>query len=348
MNSFKINKKIIYIYKIVFFYKIIMNKSVNKSMNKQKKFIDEQIQLYGNQKFNVNELSEKYKSRFLIIKIINNTIQTTSKYDIRGERMIDFMKLLVKKYKLDDTTLFINLADGVYYSSDDVPVFNFSVPYGVKGLIMPEFDIMVVRKNKNETLNVAKNRIEKYNPKNVLNDIYFVGSESTIRKNKIREKLSGEKYPFHVDLSGSTKVEMWEFKNHKYLLDLPGFKPWSIRFKFLLFMARVIFRISFYNPKYETGLWRLWFDYLIKPNRDYIQLTYLINYEDPLDPKVYQQIKSDILKVYNYFEKNQKKYDKMVKNATIASKNITLDESLSYMYHLIQSYTKKLIIKKIL
>jgi hypothetical protein len=39
--------------------------------------------------------------------------------------------------------------------------------------------------------------------------------------------------------------EIYMIKNHKYVLDLAGVKPWSIRFKFLILMSRVIFRISF-------------------------------------------------------------------------------------------------------
>ena len=40
-------------------------------------------------------------------------------------------------------------------------------------------------------------------------------------------------------------------KKYKYLLDLPGFKPWSVRFKFLTISKRLIFRISFYNSKFN-------------------------------------------------------------------------------------------------
>ncbi len=175
-----------------------------------------------------------------------------------------------------------------------------------------------------------------------------MSKNKSVSKNKLRELLSAESAPFNVDLSGATKVEMMEFKNHKYLLDLPGFKPWSIRFKFLLSTLRQVIRISLYNSTYqESGFWRLWFDYLLKPNSDYIQLTYDCDYDEPLNEKMYKKIKSDILETYNYLEHNEFAYKKIANNGFKASKNISVNESLFYLYTLIQTYTKRCAIKEI-
>jgi hypothetical protein len=319
--------------------------NLNKSEKKSKmiQFINHQIDSYNNQKFNLRELVPKYKKRFFIIEIINNKIKVLSpNYGDRAKNTIILLLKMLKKYKVKNTILFINLADGNYYITNDVPVFNFSVPEGNHGMIIPEFDVSKVRPNKNMNLNKLYKQIVDYKPKEILNDIYFVGSASTERKNKLRELLSAESAPFNVDLSGATKVEMMEFKNHKYLLDLPGFKPWSIRFKFLLSTLRPIIRISLHNSEYqESGLWRLWFDYLLKPNSDYIQLTYDCDYENPLNEKIYEKIKNDILETYNYLEHNEVAYKKIANNGFKASKNINVNESLFYLYTLIETYTKR-------
>ncbi len=332
---------------------ILSNKSINhmlslerKDFNKREsmnKFIHHQIDSYNNQKFDLRELVTKYKHRFFIIEIINNKLKVlVPNYGERAHNTIVLLAKMLKKYKIKNTILFINLADGNYFLTNDVPVFNFSVPEGNHGMIIPEFDVSNVRLNKKMDLNTLYKHIIKYKPKEILNDIYFVGSASTERKNKLRELLSAEKAPFHVDLSGATKVEMWDFKSHKYLLDLPGFKPWSIRFKFLLSTQRPIIRVSLHNSKYsEHNFWHLWFDYLLKPNQDYIQLTYDCDYDTPLSDELYQKIKSDILSTYHYLEHNEIAYKKIAENGFKASQNISIDESLFYLYTLIETYTKR-------
>jgi len=64
-------------------------------------------------------------------------------------------------------------------------------------------------------------------------------------------------------------------KDHKYLLDLAGWKPWSLRLKFLFLLDRIPIRISFYNSKIgETYYFNQYFDYIFKENIDYINLKY--------------------------------------------------------------------------
>ena len=306
-------------------------------------FIHEQIDNYHNQKFDLRKLVSKYNKRFFIIEIIDNKLkQLTPRNGIRIDEIIILLQKVLKKYKVTNTILFINLADGYYYKTNDIPVFNFSLPEGVPGMLFPEHDVINIRPNRNYNINILHNKIIKYNPKEILNDIYFVGNNTTKNKSKIRERLSYEKSPFHVDLSGTFTVDMWDYKHHKYLLDLPGFQPWSIRLKFLFSTQRPIIRVSFYNSDYgEKNYWRLWYFYLLKPNCDYFQLTYDYDNEKPLNNELYNKIKNDILAIYHYLEKNENIYKKISENSLKVSQNITVDESVSYLYNLIETYTKQ-------
>ena len=61
-----------------------------------------------------------------------------------------------------------------------------------------------------------------------------------------------DKKPFNIEVSDKI-IDVYKFKNHKYLLDLPGYKPWSVRLKYLFFMSRLVIRVSLYDSRYENN-----------------------------------------------------------------------------------------------
>jgi hypothetical protein len=261
--------------------------------------------------------------------------------------MINILQKMLDKYQVKDTILLLNYLDGYFYR-EDIPVFNYSLPIGdetmIKGLIFPNFDICdYITKNKKYNFDEIKDKIINYNITKIENDIYFRGGSTTINKVKIREKLEEEKYPLNVILN--KYQELWKFKNHKYLLDLPGNRPWSIRLKYLFLMNSPVFRISFYNSKYcERSYYRQSFDYLFKENRDYIHLIYDFDYENEIPDNIYKKIVNDIKQKYKFYENNQNEYKKIVSNMKKASKKLNLDEMLKYLHTLIETYTTKLLI----
>ena len=214
----------------------------------------------------------------------------------------------------------------------------------IQGLIFPNFDIYdYIIKNKKYNFDEIKDKIINHNITKNDDDIYFRGGSTTINKVKIREKLEEEKYPLNVILN--KYQEMWKFKNHKYLLDLPGVKPWSVRLKYLFLMNSIVFRISFYNSKNgEKGYFQQSFDYLFKENRDYIHLIYNFDYDKEIPQNIYKKVISDIKNKYNYYENNEKQYTKMVSNMKKSSKKLNLDETLKYLHTLVETYTSKLLI----
>ena len=184
-----------------------------------------------------------------------------------------------------------------------------------------------------------------YTPEHINNDMYFMGEDSSIRRTRIRENLSKENLPLNVRLNKTRDEKMFYLKDHKYLLEIPGVKPQSVRLKYLYLMERVIFRISFYNSSFnETSYWRQYHDYVMKENEDYVHLVYDVDYDKPLSEKQYTTIKKDILKKYHEFEKNPKLYVSMVENMNRKRRNLTTNSALRYLYHLIEEYTHTLLI----
>jgi len=266
----------------------------------------------------------------------------------RKKQIINILGKMLDKYQVQDTTLIINYTDG-YNWEFDIPVFNFALPTGFPGLIFPNFDIFdFLIEEKKHNFDEMKNIIQKYPIKKVENDMFFRGGPTTNKKSKTREKLEKEKLPFNVKLNQPEFIG--NFKNHKYLLDLAGYKPWSVRLKYLFLMNSLVFRISFYysnnsnNNNSEKSYFRQSIDYLFKENKDYIHLIYNFNYDKEIPQDIYKKIINDIKQKYIYYENNQKEYDKIVTNMKKASKKLNLDEMLKYLYVLIETYTTKLLI----
>jgi len=324
-----------------------------------KKFIKSQIDSYHKKTYKKIDLLKKYKihveipSLFLIIIKNNKLIYDKTIFEgfhtyyeeglNRKKKIIYILEKLLEKYKIQDTGLIINYADG-YNWKNNLPIFNFAVPIDSQGLIFPNFDIFnfeIERKEYN--FNEMKNKIEKYYIKKNEDDIFFRGAMTSKNKTKIREKLLYEKLPFNVKLNQPEFIG--NFKKHKYLLDLPGVKPWSVRIKYLFIMNSVVFRISFYNSKNgEKGYFQQCTEYLFKENKDYVHLIYDFDYDKEIPQNIYKKVISDIKNKYNFYEKNNTKYKKMASDMKKASKKLNLDEMLKYLHTLIETYTSKLLI----
>jgi hypothetical protein len=324
-----------------------------------KKFIKSQIDSYNGKTYKKSDLLKNIKIHqvnpsLIMIKIKNNKIiydkslfegfHTYFEEGLkRKKRIINILEKMLDKYKIQDTILIINYADG-YNWKNDLPIFNFTVPIGKQGLIFPNFDIYDFSiEEKLYNFDEMKNIIQKHPITKNNNDLFFRGALTSKNKSKIREKLVYEKKPFNIILN---KYEfIGNFKNHKYLLDLPGVKPWSVRLKFLFLMNSPVFRISFYNSNIgEKGYFQQSFDYLFKENRDYIHLIYDFNYDKEIPDDIYKKCINDIKEKYTYYENNQNEYKKIVSNMKKVSKKLNLDEMLKYLYTLIETYTEKLLI----
>jgi hypothetical protein len=313
------------------------------------KFINNQVKIFNGNKFSANDLIKKYLDnyRFCIVYIHNNIIDL--KYNISNDflnRKYSIIKLLkntVKKYKINDTIFIMYCADG--YCIDNLPVFNFALPDGIPGFIFPHFDIINI---KGEILNDKINIINKYKPKKIVNDIYFKGGHNSKNRSKIREKLEKEKFPINVIIYSDKYEEPCMMKNHKYLFDLPGVKPWSVRFKILTFMEKLIIRISFYDPnRGETSYWKQYIDYLLKENKDYVHLIYKTNYDKEISDNLYNKILFDIHKIYKLYENNNKKYNKITMNIKKKSEKINMENTYKYIAKVINSYTENVLIMDI-
>ena len=315
------------------------------------KFIEKQIDSFNGKKYSItNDLQPLINNPlYLYIKIIDNKViannpdnqfYNRSGFIDRKNRIIKMITNSIKLIKIKNTEFLIHIFDS-YHWTHDIPFFNFNLPINIKGLIIPHFDFIKF----NTDFNKIKKIIYNFNPKIINNNIYYNGMNKTDKISNIRFLLSKLKKPFNIILS-KKNVPVYTFKNHKYLLDLPGTKPWTEIFKYMCLCERVIIKISFYNSKFnEKDYWREFSDIYFRENIDYVHLKYDIDYENPISKIRLNQIIKDIENVYFKFEKNPVLYKKMVTNLKNSSDKLSLNKVYEYISKSINSYTKNLLIK---
>ena len=126
-------------------------------------------------------------------------------------------------------------------------------------------------------------------------------------------------------------LNLYIFCKYKILLNLPGHYPWSNRFKYLFLMDRIITINIDPETYYKDESWITFIDYLVKPNKHYIDLKFKYYRIDGITKNDKEYIKkcetnnaneyNKIIKKLQYIYNNQDKikidYDNFVKKLTM-------------------------------
>lgn len=317
------------------------------------KAIGQQIKSYRGKTYtsqgilhHLSTLPFKDLRRLLVVVVKDNSLSKVTAVDqdmgnIRIEFVVHCLRVILKRKRIPDTVMVFNLYDG-YYTNTKIPVFSLAIPKGIPGLISPNYDIFKTPLD-DVSLSSLRQAMTDFEPPTIMNDIYFIGA-NTSTNNGIRELLSKEGKPFNVRLVTKGGEPLTALKTHKYLLDLPGFRPWSVRNKFLFLTGRVIIRISFFNSKYnEQDFYVQAHDYVFEEGQDYVHLKYDVDHFEHLTPPMYNKIRSDIIKVYTMFESKPHLYQKMTQRALRKSRKLTEKNTIRYFYTLLKKYTEYII-----
>lgn len=318
---------------------------------RRRDFIQEQIKSYHQQRFSeaeirrsVSRLRFHIRRRLVLVTIRDGRLLPLEAVDqdmnnLRVQFIKRSLEHVLSKKSVADLFLVFNLYDA--YQDLGFPVISFAVPEGVPGLVYPNFDLF------DTPLDGMKDvcaEMERYTPKEIHDDIYFVGAPSTIN-NHIRQELAKEALPFNVSVSPPIPPEpLYRMKDHKYLLDLAGFRPWSVRNKYLYMTRRLVIRVSFYNSHYgERGYYKQAHDYLFQEGEDYVHLVYDMDHFKHVSDEVYRRIKEDILDTYERYQTDPKAYEAMTRSAFRKTRQVTETEAYKYIYVLLKEYRRRLV-----
>ena len=277
----------------------------------------------------------------IIHKPLDNSAEITHRR--RSEAIIKLLENTLFKNKIKDCVLFIHVRDtNLLY---DEPFFILAKPITKKGILLIDnsfIDAEPESKTMKEggvmvSLEDIKNKISV--PKNKINTLFFIGQNVPLNKSKIffRQYFSVKKFPFEVKTKGY--MNMAEYSNWKYLLNLPGYYPFSFRFKFLFLMNSFVINI---NLDYAgEGKWITIMDALFEPGVDYIDIIHIMKNRQ-VDIRGMEKLTHRILNVYNYYNKNPIAYKKIVANGKHKGSLLTMNNIYLVNAYLYNAYAKKI------
>lgn len=297
------------------------------------------------------------KQNVIKIQIKNNKINILHEptaYQRRGEGLIVLLEKILKKYTINDTILFIHIADEYIYKFTHLPFFVLAKPLDKKGLLTVDNTFVdyepeaktEIDNEKMKTIFDLKDKIEEKIEKIKKEDkIYFIGQNIGLKKTNfnLREYLSKQSYDFPLQIIVNGYQHMSEFINYKYLINLPGMSPWSFRFKFLFLMKTFVINVAL-RRKYGTSYDDKWiniFDQLFVPNEDYIELLYLYDEKENQSSNLTKLIK-EIKGVYNKYNDDDKEYNKIVTSGYEKGKLLNYDNIIKIAYIIYDTYTNKI------
>ena len=222
-----------------------------------------------------------------------------------------------------------------------IPIFTYSKPKNLKGFLFPDFNMGLLEEKKitfdSKCSNVLKKDI-----------VYFKGGPTSKNKTKIREKLEPKSDKIiSVDLKREDFRPYYEICNYKYVLDLPGNYPWSVRLIELYMSKSLPFRVNFYysdtkhEKTYKYEQWIQFYECGFPENISYINFKYENSFYKEISDEKVEKIKNDLISKYNYFESNPDLYNKIVNENYKKTKALTFKHIYCYLYTTF-SYYKKL------
>ena len=209
-------------------------------------------------------------------------------YKLRGiilyKMFNQFMsKINYNKKKYANFDLYICLRDIVV--NEDLPFFYFAKCLNQNGILIPDWTFHTPYKSKiktnwhNQIIQISK-VCDRITEKKDL--VFFQGADTsgtskpvkTSKKTLIRRNLKNvgldknNNFPMEILIDDEPKTSVTDWCSYKYLLDLPGAHPWSVRFKELLLTGSLVIKVD------VKDRWINFYSDIFKPSEDYIQVIF--------------------------------------------------------------------------
>ncbi len=243
--------------------------------------------------------------------------------------------------------LYVNVGDKII--SSEYPILNFAKASSENGILIPDWTFAYAYKSQ-----VAKTWDEQvstigtecseipYNEK--IDGIFFQGGDTSkgARKTNIRRNLKnlaalmpGEpEITVLIDKEPPTKATEW--CKFKYLLDLPGAHPWSVRFKELLLSHSLVIKVD------VPDQWVNFYSSIFEPGVDYMQVIYDVKGGEDADAFARAQGRA-VLATYREVVRiardvSEPEFTKVTQSAFTKVTALTEDVVMGYLRDVIKKY----------
>ena len=238
------------------------------------------------------------------------------------------------KYNLPKITgeFFVWISDGYDYKYK-YPTINYAKPKNKKGFLFPDFNFLLFEDK--------IKMFDKYCNKNKQNLIYFKGSSTSKKRSQIREKMSLLDKPFKISVN-KQYVPYYDLCHYKYVLDLSGIKPWSVRLIELYMSQSLPIRVMFYKSKWNELEWVQFYERCFPPWISYIPIKYDVNYDKEISNNIVNNIELKCLQILQFFNNHDELYNKITSNNYLTIKALNIEHIGYYVYYCSMYYLKLL------
>lgn len=271
-------------------------------------------------------LKNKKKDQLLKFHIVNNKIVNFSDKHLYDERPYllkrsGIMRNIIEnaisnpKHKTRNLTFYISLKD--YVVTEKYPIFGFAKEESRKGILIPDWTFekaykSTIKENWDSQFREIENECKKKDFNSKKDIVFFQGSNTSKKKTNIRENLEllskdEDKMVVLVDKKPYSSVTEW--CNYRYLYDLPGSYPWSVRFKELFVTSSLVIKVD------VEDRWVNFYSNIFIPNKDYIQLFIRENVNSSNKMEDAKKIKKMTLAIMDFINKKPEMYDIMTNSA---------------------------------
>lgn len=276
--------------------------------------------------------------------VMDNTLTDSHNRIPSAKKFVEETLKYIKENNFDsiDGEYIMAIGDSCDFTSK-IPTMSYSKPKNMRGFLFPDFNMGYLEEKK-ELFKENCSDVEKYNK------IYFKGNTTSKKKTKIREKLG----PLSDNIL-DVKLDIEDYKpfydicKYKYVLDIPGNYPWSVRLIELYLSKSLPFRINFYssekknNKFYKYDQWIQFYESMFPENESYINFSYNNHYLQEISNDYVLKIKNDLVNKFIFFQKNPDLYNKIVNENYIKTESFTMNHIYYYIYKMFKYYNRLII-----
>lgn len=291
----------------------------------------------------------KYEIKNKQIKFYYNG-NLDSFYIDRGNAMKYLFELTIKKYNINDhIVLYLYIGDELPLKYKQYPILTFAKPKKDNGILIPDWTFINPYTSKlGKSWDDLQKEVKCPSKISYDNVFYFRGRNTSSKtKHNIRKKLhdvSVKEPKFKIILDPTNEQTILDWCKYKYLLDLPGSSPWSVRFKELFLLKSVVVKINTVSIDDINNVYINFYTPMFTENVDYISINYIYDQENG-----FQKCIDKLNNIHKNFK--QIEYKKMMKNGHNKIKQLNLDTILDYVSIILKKYNdclqQKNIIQKI-
>lgn len=265
-------------------------------------------------------------------------------------RVLSFMKS--NRVECGNFPMWIHVNDGTP-PVRSVPIFCYALPLGFdNGILFPDWSFVDgyncdIRGDWDTYRRSSEISLQKGPSWEDKEGKFFFSGRDTTKKLGIRNLLShlpSDIFSIHIqdddnyDIKSDVLVGVDRWSSYRYLLDLPGAYPWSVRFKELFLYGSIVIKVDLIDSLRRRPRWVNFYNSFFEEGRHYFRFDLEHSGEFDEDSESLERLKRELHSLHYQLESNMGYAKNVAKIGQQRANELTLEKVIGYCAYLIQRY----------